>query len=170
MPKVQRFFLEITKKENKNQVPVFPSKAGVFFEKEKEKDININKFFYRQVGKDHFWRDRLLWSDKEWHKYINNKNLETGIMKLEGELVGFYEQEFHEAKNEIELIQMGVLKEYQGKKLGSFLLKHIIYEAFNKNIKKIWVHTCSLDHKHALNNYLSKGFKVFKEETINFNF
>ena len=91
-------------------------------------------------------------------------------MKLEGELVGFYEQEFHEAKNEIELIQMGVLKEYQGKKLGSFLLKHIIYEAFNKNIKKIWDHTCSLDHKHALNNYLSKGFKVFKEETINFNF
>ena len=168
MPKVQRFFLELKKDKKNNQSIIFPKNIKIFLDT--EKDININKFFYRQVGKDHFWRDRLLWTDKEWNKYINNKNLETGIMKLDDELIGFYEQEFHEAKNEIELIQMGVLKEYQGKKLGSFLLKHIIYEAFNKNIKKIWVHTCSLDHKHALNNYLSKGFKVFKEETINFNF
>ena len=168
MAKVQRFFLEIKKKENKNQVPVFPAKVQVYFEK--EKNININKFFYRQVGKDHFWRDRLLWSDKEWHNYINNKSLETGIMKLDVELIGFYEQEFHEAKNEIELIQMGVLKKNQGQKFGSLLLKYIIYEAFNKNVERIWVHTCSLDHKHALDNYLSKGFKIFGEETINFTF
>jgi GNAT superfamily N-acetyltransferase len=133
-----------------------------------ERDLNINKFFYRQVGKDHFWRDRLLWSDKEWMKYINNQNLETGIMKINNDLVGFYEQEFHQDKNEVELIQMGILKEHQGKKLGSFLLKYIIQNIFSRDVKRLWVHTCSLDHKHALNNYLSKGFKVFKEEEINF--
>ena len=91
-------------------------------------------------------------------------------MKHEGELIGFYEQEFHVDKNEIELIQMGVLKKFQGKKFGSFLLEYIIYKAFNKNVEKIKVHTCSLDHKHALNNYLSKGFKIFKEETIDISF
>ena len=168
MPKVQRFFLEIKKKQNKNQAPFFPEKIEVYLEK--KKDININKFFYRQVGKEHFWRDRLLWSDKEWNKYINNKNLETGIIKLGGELIGFYEQEYHRDKNEIELIQMGILKEYQGKKFGSFLLEYIIYEAFSKNAQRIWVHTCSLDHKYALENYISKGFKIFKEETINITF
>tara|TARA_B110000259_G_C13839117_1_gene331912 strand:+ start:190 stop:729 length:540 start_codon:yes stop_codon:yes gene_type:complete len=168
MPKVQRFFLEIKKKQNTNQIPILPSKTQVYLDK--EKNININKFFYRQVGKDHFWRDRLLWTDKEWKKYINNKSLETGVMKLNNELIGFYEQEFHDSKNEVELIQMGILKEYQGKKLGSFLLEYIIYEAFIKNVERIWVHTCSLDHKHALDNYLSKGFKIFKEETINFTF
>ena len=168
MPKVQRFFLEIKKKEFLDKLPSLPNKIKVFLDK--EKDININKFFYRQIGKDHYWRDRLLWSDKEWHKYINNINLETGVMKLQDELIGFYEQEFHKEKNEIELIQMGVLKKHQGKRLGSFLLKYIIYNAFSKNVEKVWVHTCSLDHKHALDNYLSKGFKVFKEETINFVF
>jgi GNAT superfamily N-acetyltransferase len=168
MPKVQRFFLELKKDKKRNQSIVFPKNVKIFLDT--EKDININKFFYRQVGKDHFWRDRLLWSDKEWREYINNKSLETGIMKLDGELIGFYEQEFHKTKKEIELIQMGVLKEYQGKKFGSFLLKYIIYEGFNKNVERIWVHTCSLDHKHALDNYLSKGFKIFKEETINFTF
>ena len=103
-------------------------------------------------------------------KYIDNKNLETGIMKINDNLVGFYEQEFHKDKNEMELIQMGILKEYQGQKLGSFLLKYIINNAFSENVERLWVHTCSLDHKYALNNYLSKGLNVFKEEEIDFFF
>ena len=166
MPKVQRFFLELKKNKNPNQLN--PSAENFKIVLDFEKDIKINKFFYREVGKDHFWRDRLLWTDKEWEKYINNKNLETGVMRINQDLVGFYEQEFHENKNEIELIQMGILKEYQGKKLGSFLLKHIIKCAFNRNIKRLWVHTCSLDHKYALNNYLTKGLSIFKEEEIDF--
>jgi len=89
-------------------------------------------------------------------------------MKINNNLVGFYEQEFHVLKNEIELIQMGILKEYQEKKFGSFLLKYIINKAFARKVNRVWVHTCTLDHKHALNNYLSKGFSVFKEEEINF--
>ena len=42
-------------------------------------DYQLNKFFYKQIGLDHYWRDRLLWSDKEWIKYVTNKNLETEI-------------------------------------------------------------------------------------------
>jgi GNAT superfamily N-acetyltransferase len=168
MPKVQRFFLEIKKVQFLYNPPITPRKLDVYLDK--EKDININKFFYRQIGRDHFWRDRLLWSDKEWRKYVGNNNLDTGIMKFDGELIGFFEQEFHKEKNEIELIQMGILKEYQGKKFGSFLLKYIVHKAFDKNVERVWVHTCSLDHRHALDNYLSKGFKIFKEETINFTF
>jgi len=38
---------------------------------------------------------------------------------------------------------------------------------FRKNTKKVWLHTCSLDHKHALKNYLGRGMKIFKSETIN---
>ena len=166
MTKVKRFFLEIKKEQFFDRSPSFPNNIEVYLES--KKDININKFFYKQVGKDHFWRDRLLWSDKEWHKYVDNLNLETGVMKLDEELIGFYEQEFHKDKNEIELIQMGILKEYQGKKFGSLLLEHITHKAYTMKVERIWVHTCSLDHKHALDNYLSKGFKIFKQETINF--
>jgi GNAT superfamily N-acetyltransferase len=166
MPKVQRFFLELKKNKKLTRSVIIPKNSKITLET--EKDISINKFFYRQIGKDHFWRDRLLWSDNEWRKYINNKNLETGIMKIDDNLVGFYEQEFHEEKNEIELIQMGILKEHQGKNLGSCLLKHIIQEAFTRNVERLWVHTCSLDHKHALANYLSKGLKIFKEEEIDY--
>jgi GNAT superfamily N-acetyltransferase len=166
MPKVQRFFLELKKNKKLNPPITFPKKTKIYLDT--EKNIDINKFFYRQVGKDHFWRDRLLWSDNQWRKYVNNKNLETGVMKINNNLVGFYEQEFHEETNEIELIQMGILKEYQGKKLGSFLLKYIIQNVLSRGVERLWVHTCSLDHKYALNNYLTKGLKIFKKEEIDF--
>ena len=155
MIKVQRFFLEIKKKKENNNKLDIPKNIKIY--KDKSKDINLNKFFYRQIGIDHFWRDRLLWSDKEWTKYVNNKNLETGVLKINKNLV------------EIELIQMGILKEFQGRKLGSILLNHVIHSAFSSSTaKRLWVHTCSLDHKYALKNYLSKGLKVFKKEEIEF--
>ena len=133
-----------------------------------KKDFKLNKFFYKQIGIDYYWRDRLLWSDKEWSKYVENKNLETHIIKKDNELVGYYEQEHHLRLNEVELINMGVLTEFRGLKLGSILLNHAIASASRKNPNRMWVHTCSLDHKYALQNYKTKGFEIFKEEEINF--
>ena len=89
-------------------------------------------------------------------------------MKKGKDLVGFYEQEFHPSLNEVELINMGILKEYRGEKLGSTILKHSIKNAFKFKPNRVWVHTCSLDHEFALQNYKAKGFKIFKEEEINF--
>ncbi len=131
-------------------------------------DFQLNKFFYKQIGIDHYWRDRLLWSDKEWFKYVSNKNLETHVLKNGDDLIGYYEQEYHPELNEVELINMGILKEFRGQKLGSTLLNHAIARASRKNPHRLWVHTCSLDHKHALQNYKSKGFEIFKEEEIDF--
>ena len=115
-----------------------------------KKDFQLNKFFYKQIGVDHFWRDRLIWTNNDWSRYVNNKNLETHILKKDKDLVGYYEQEYHPASNEVELINMGVLKEFRGLKLGSSLLSHAIASASRKNPSRMWVHTCSLDHKHAL--------------------
>ena len=41
-----------------------------------------------------------------------------------------------------------------------------IKKSFEENINRVWVHTCSLDHKYALNNYIARGMKIFKTETI----
>ena len=69
-------------------------------------------------------------------------------------------------KKEVEIAYFGILEEYQNRRLGSFLLSSAIQKSFQKNVKRVWLHTCSLDHKHALNNYLSRGMKIFKSETI----
>ena len=50
---------------------------------------------------------------------------------------------------------------------GKYLLSEALKLGFRKNTKKVWLHTCSLDHKHALKNYLGRGMKIFKSESIN---
>ena len=65
-----------------------------------------------------------------------------------------------------EISYFGILEEYFEKKYGGYLLTEAIKKSFSDKIKRVWVHTCSLDHKNALKNYLSRGMKVFKSETI----
>ena len=129
-------------------------------------NFQLNKFFYKNIGKDHHWVDRLIWSDKEWIDYVCNEKVSTYILRKEEDVCGYFELIFHKDKNEFEIAYFGVLKEYHNKKLGSFLLSFAIKKCFEKKINRVWVHTCSLDHDNALNNYLSRGMKIFKKETV----
>ena len=129
-------------------------------------DFQLNKFFYKNVGKKHHWIDRLTWEDKQWIEYTSSNNLKTYILKKNNDLAGFFELLFHPEKNEVEIAYLGLLEEYQSQKLGSYLLSSAIKNSFLINPQRVWVHTCSLDHKNALNNYIARGMKIFKKETI----
>ena len=130
-------------------------------------NFQLNKFFYKNIGKKHKWVDRLSWSEEKWIDYLSSEKVRTYVFKLKDELVGFFELIFHIESNETEIAYFGILEEYQNKKLGSFLLSEAIKKSFEKNISRVWVHTCSLDHKNALGNYISRGMKIFKTETLN---
>ena len=80
--------------------------------------------------------------------------------------MGYFELIIHKDENEVEIAYLGLLEEYRNKKLGSHLLSSAIKNSFEHNPQRVWVHTCSLDHKNALNNYLSRGMKIFKKETL----
>ena len=129
-------------------------------------NFHLNKFFYKNIGKKHRWFDRLVWTDKQWINYTVDKKVKTYVLKKEKDLVGYYELISHTEQNEIEIAYLGVLEEYQNQKLGSFLLTSAIQSSFLLNPNRVWVHTCSLDHKNALDNYLSRGMKIFKKEKI----
>jgi GNAT superfamily N-acetyltransferase len=161
---IKRSYLEITSLDQLTGSSN-PSKDCVVELVEKP-DFQLNKFFYKNVGKNHRWVDRLIWSELEWIQYISNPNLKTFILKHKKDLAGYYEIIFHPDKNEKEIAYFGLLEEYRNKGLGSFFLSQAIKSAFNEKIKRLWLHTCTFDHKNALNNYLSRGMKVFKEETL----
>ena len=127
-------------------------------------NFQLNKFLYKNVGKKHKWIDRLIWTETQWIDYVSNKNIGTYILKKEEDLVGFFELISHHEKREVEIAYFGLLEEYQNKKLGSHLLSQAIKKSFENDINRVWLHTCSLDHKNALNNYTSRGMKIFKTE------
>ena len=129
-------------------------------------NFQLNKFFYKNIGKKHNWIDRLNWTEEKWIEYASSQNVKTYILKNKSDLVGFFELIFHFKNKEVEIAYFGILEEYQNKKIGSFLLSEAIKKSFTKNINRVWLHTCSLDHKNALDNYLARGMKIFKSETI----
>ena len=130
-------------------------------------DFQLNKFFYKNIGKKHRWIDRLTWTEEQWIKYVSNKNVKTFVLKNKKDLAGFFELIIHSENKEVEIAYFGILEEYQNKKLGAYLLSIAIKKSFKENIERVWLHTCSLDHKNALNNYLSRGMKIFKSEIVN---
>ena len=130
-------------------------------------DFQLNKFFYKQIGKNYQWVDRLIWTDKNWIEYVSSPNLFTFVLKNNEEIAGFFELIYHKDKLETEIAYFGLLKEYIGKKLGGYMLSEAIKKSFSYNVKRVWAHTCSLDHKNALKNYLSRGMKIYNTETVN---
>ena len=130
-------------------------------------NFQLNKFFYKNIGKKHKWVDRLTWSEEKWINYVSNNNVRSYMLKFNDDLVGFFELIFHLEKNEAEIAYFGILEEYQNKKLGSYLLSEAIKKSFDSKVNRVWVHTCSLDHKNALRNYISRGMKIFKTVILN---
>jgi len=130
------------------------------------KDFQLNKFFYKNIGKNCQWVDRLVWTDVNWTKYVSNERLFTYVLKNKEEIVGYFELLLNKDKKEAEIAYLGILEEYFGKKLGGYLLSEAIKTSFTLDCVRIWVHTCSLDHENALHNYIARGMKIFKSETL----
>ena len=129
-------------------------------------NFQLNKFFYKNIGKKHKWVDRLIWNEQKWIDYVSSKKVKTYVLKNKDDLVGFFELIFHFEKKEVEIAYFGILEEYQNKKLGSFLLSEAIKKSFDQKVNRVWLHTCSLDHKNALNNYIARGMRIFKSEIV----
>ena len=161
---VQRNYLEINSIEDLNNVTDPQEEYSLNLLE--PQNFQLNKFFYKNIGKKHKWIDRLVWTENQWMDYVSSEKVKTYVLKYKGDLAGFFELIFHSEKNEIEIAYFGILEEFQNKKLGSYLLSQAIQKSFKRDINRVWVHTCSLDHKNALNNYIARGMKIFKTETI----
>jgi len=162
--KVQRNYLEINFLKDLKENSDFSENYSI--DLVDPADFQLNKFFYKNIGKKHHWVDRLIWTEKQWIDYVSDKNVKTYVLKNEKDLVGYFELILHSEKKEVEIAYLGLLEEYQNKKIGSFLLSAAIKNSFLNKPKRVWVHTCSLDHKNALNNYIARGMKIFKSETV----
>ena len=130
------------------------------------KDFQLNKFFYKNIGKNCQWIDRLVWTDLNWIDYISSDQLFTYILKDKNEIAGYFELLFNKQSKEAEIAYFGILEEYYGKKLGGYLLSEAIKCSFNMGAGRVCVHTCTLDHKNALTNYLARGMNYLKSETL----
>lgn len=126
------------------------------------KEFRFNRYLYQLVGEEWRWFDKLSLSDDEWKDYAESDNLRTWVAYVRGSIAGYYELQKQADKN-VEIAYFGLAPRFIGKGYGGYLLSHAIKSAWSwGNTSRVWVHTCTLDHEAALNNYQARGFKIYK--------
>ena len=121
----------------------------------------LNRFFYQEVGKLWQWTDRLNWSEEEWRNWVESEKVQTWILNFRGTPAGYFELDNQDG--EVEIAFFGLLPQFLGKGLGGGLLTAAVEKAWEMGAARVWVHTCSLDHPNALNNYQARGFQIYRE-------
>jgi ribosomal protein S18 acetylase RimI-like enzyme len=123
-------------------------------------DIAFYKALYSGVGGDLHWRDRLLMPEAELKAALIQAGTSIYVMYVADDPAGYVEMV--KQGREVQIHYFGLFPAYHGMGLGKHLLSYGIEQAWAQNVERVWVHTCNLDSPHALDNYLKRGFQIYK--------
>jgi GNAT superfamily N-acetyltransferase len=130
-------------------------------------DVAFYRFLYSSIGKQWRWHDRLSKSDEELKALLLAPGTSVHVLYVDGAPAGYIElvkrQDGPTARfHSTEIAYFGLRPGYTGRGLGKHLLSHGIAYAWNKGTQRLWVHTCNLDGPRALDNYIKRGFRVYR--------
>ncbi len=125
-------------------------------------DVAFYRFLYGEVGREWRWRDRLIMSVDELREAISKRGVSIHVLYLDGAPAGYVE--LAQQDDSTEIAYFGLRPEYTGMGLGKHLLSYAIHRAWVDGAKRVWLHTCNLDGPYALDNYIKRGFRVYKTE------
>lgn len=118
----------------------------------------LSRFFYRAVGGDWYWLDRLDWTLAQWDEWVRLPGHALWTCWLDGAPVGYVELQT-DAPDSVEIAYFGLLPAYVGRGLGGWLLTQAVERAWDvPGTTRVWLHTCELDSPAALPNYRARGF------------
>ncbi len=134
--------------------------AGAIKLLEKPVSAETYRYYYKNVGLQYNWLDRLAMSTEDLQSKINEANIEIFALQVDNEDAGY--AEFAVLKDCVEIVYFGLFASFVGKGLGKFFLQWCINKAWSYEPKWIQLNTCSLDHPNALGVYESAGFKIIR--------
>jgi GNAT superfamily N-acetyltransferase len=133
----------------------------------------FNKFLHTVVGHDYRWGGRAGWGRDEWTAYVHREELQTWVAYVDGTPAGYCEME-KTPEGDVEIKSFGLLPAFIGQGLGGHLLTVAVEHAWapeadgdvgrGMGATRVWLHTCTHDHPHALRNYTARGFRLCKTE------
>ena len=128
--------------------------------------VSFYRFLYHNVGETYLWWERRAISDSQLGEIISDESVEVMVFYVEGTPAGYYELVTYNEKNEVDIGYFGLLPEFVGRKLGAYLLRVAIDDAWSRKPNRVTVNTCTLDHPNALPNYQRAGFAPYDQDTF----
>ncbi len=146
--------------------PAFGDFPGLAIERVERPTPELYRHCYRTVGEAYHWRDRWDWTDDEIRAHLAQPEISLHVARHDGALAGWYELRRvpEDGGGSVEIAYFGLAPGAIGRGLGKHLLSCAVRDAWALRPARVWLHTCTLDHPHALPNYQKRGFLAYKTE------
>ncbi len=155
-------YLEMTRRPNRPPAPHRGEKLALM---RVERPVpSFYRYLYNTVGAPWLWHERRLMNDDTLCDIVHHHKVEVFVLFVGGNPAGFVELDCRTSE-EIEIALFGLLPEFIGRGLGHYLLDWSVDEAWDKEPERVWVHSCNLDHPHAIAVYQRAGFAPYRQET-----
>ena len=154
------YFLEMT---SPSQLRPKPVPQDLLISECEIKQFRFSQFLYQLIGGPWQWIERLQQSDEAWRQEIESPDLRTWVAYHRGAIAGYYE--LRRSGEDVEILYFGLESAFFGRGFGGGLLSHAITSAWEwPGTRRVWVHTCTLDHPSALQNYQARGFVLYDQQ------
>lgn len=130
----------------------------------KQPSTEAYRALFQRVGQNWLWFSRLILEETRLRAILDNENVQIfAVIDRQNLEVGLLELDFR-IEEQCEIAYFGVIPELTGKGVGAWLMSQALALGWRKGIKRVWVHTCSLDHPSALKFYMAHGFTPYARE------
>jgi ribosomal protein S18 acetylase RimI-like enzyme len=116
-----------------------------------------------EVGRG-YWTARTRWHARRWRTHLAQAGVAFWIARRAARDVGFFE--LAARRRSVKVEGLGLLPECRGRHLGAALVSAATAQAFAEGAPRVWLHTATDDHPHALPNYEARGYRVFRERPL----
>jgi len=166
---VTRTYLELAQPDDFR--PAFGSFPEIRLERVVHPAPALYRACYRTVGEAFHWRDRWDWTDAEISAHLADPTISLHVATRNGSLAGWYELRRVPNEASVEVAYFGIVPTEFGRGFGKHLLSCAVRDAWalSPPPRRVWLHTCTLDHPNAVPNYRARGFVPYRTETYEVN-
>lgn len=137
--------------------------AGVRLRAVERPALDWYRRLFRRVGEDWLWFSRLRMDDAALAAIIHDPAVAVHVLERGSDEIGILELDFRAAEA-CEIAFFGVVPAMVGQGVGGYLMREAIDRAWARPIRRLWVHTCTLDHPAALPFYRRAGFRAYEQQ------
>lgn len=149
-------YLEMTSPDQ--LVPGKAPPAEITLERADATELALIRSTNDRIATPYHWSS-LRWSDQQWLDVLTRPGVQSWIARVSADVIGLVQLEKHLQRG-VEITRFGLVPEYLGRGFGGHLLTLATRLAWDLGEPdRVWLHTSSLDHPHALSNYRSRGFR-----------
>ena len=156
-------YLEMTSPDQRSAPPRWAEPVTV--ERAERPTVSFYRWLYDAVGADWDWYERRRLSDEALAAIVHDDAVEVFVLRVRGVPAGYVELD-RRVDAEVEIAYFGLMPGYIGRGLGPSLLGWALERAWSYRPRRVWLHTCTLDHPKALGVYRRAGFVVYDREVL----